>query len=285
MDFKAKDFTFLYTFSLGLTAGVLIFFFMGPTCDEDVFIPPFLYGSLFAEIGVLLLAILIDNIIFSISLKGSIVNEVHRRKWLPTWLFVRIGFAAVEVICVIVCMLAVFSPASYATGPLISSGCYEGPLAFAKAVQFLLIVTFVVYFILYVIYLDPCGLCCSPSLQEDLESLLTSSEDQLAASENTQYARETRLGKLHRSHVGYGRIYRRLKGLFCCYARNHSHTTALREMALAFHTIFSDQDRVPFDLVAGLKLLGRYQENQQKMSLSNDDMDGYYLHKEFRQVA
>ncbi len=266
---------------------MLIYFYFGPEgCPGDKHIPPFLYGSLFVQIMVLLVAMIIDNIIFSISLKGSITNEVHRRKWLPFWLFVRIGFTVVEVICIIICMVAVYGPAPYAAGQLECSEFHNGPLLFARVVVILLTATLVMYLIMYAIYLDPCGLFCSPSLQQDLEAVLKSSKDQSAETvcEHTEYAKNTRLGQLHTSHLGYGRIFRKLNGLFCCCAKSHSHVTALREMALAFHTIFSDLDRVPFDLVAGLKLLGQYQANQQKKSLSQGDMEGYYLHREFRQV-
>ena len=268
---------------------MLIYFYFGPEgCDGNNHIPPFLYGSLFAQIVVLAVAMIIDNIIFSISLKGSITNEVHKRKWLPFWLFVRIGFTVVEVICTIVCMVAVFGPAPYAAGQFECSEFHDGPLFFARLVVIIPAATLLVYFVIYAIYLDPCGLLCSPSLQQDLEAMLSSSKDQsaeVAECEHTEYAKKTRLGQLHTSHVGYGRIFRKLNGIFCCCAKNNSHVTALREMALAFHTIFSDLDRVPFDLVAGLKLLGRYQENQQKKCLSQGDIEGYYLHREFRQVA
>ena len=196
----------------------------------------------------------------------------------------RIGYTVIEVICIIICMAAVFGPAS----ELSCSEFHDGPLVFARAVVILLMATFVIYFVIYAIYLDPCGLFCSPSLQQDLDAVLNSfrhNSGKMAECQHAEYAKNTRLGQLHTSHVSYGRLFRKLNGLFCCCVRNHSpRVTALREMALAFHTIFSDLDVVPFDLVAGLKLLGRYQENQQKKSLSEGDMESYFLHKEFRQV-
>ena len=274
--------------SICLTVGVLIYLYFGPEgCPgTDEHVPPFLYGSLFAQIAVLLVATIIDNIIFSISLRGSIINNLHKRKWLPFWLFVRIGFTAVELICIIICMVAIFGPAPYAAGQFECSEFHDGPLLFARAVVIILTSTFVIYFIIYAIYLDPCGLLCSPSLQQDLEEILKSSKSQsVPECEHTEYAKDTLLGQLHTSHLGYGRIFRKLNGLFCCCVKSHSHVIALREMALAFHTIFSDLDRVPFDLVAGLKLLGRYQQNIQKKCLAENDIEGYYLHREFRQVC
>ena len=265
--------------------------FVGPEgCPEPETAPPFLYLSLFALVGVLLLAILNENIIFAISLRGSIIHKQEKRKWLPFWLFMRVGLILIEFIVVIICIVAVFGPAPYAANALQCPEYHDGPLVFAKVVVILLLVTILTYFLGFAIYLDPLGLLCSTSMWQDLESvhkeLEAADPNKDETDGNIAYAKGSRLGKLHRSHIGYGRIFRKLRGLLCCLNTNgnRSRSTALHEMALAFHTVFSDEDRVPSDIVAGLILLSRYQKKERQKCSQNKDVEGEYLHREFSKV-
>lgn len=269
---------------MGLLVGVLIYLFVGPEgCPEDEAIPPFLYGTLFVLVTVLLLAVLNENIIFSISLRGSIIYKKIKRKWLSVWLEIRIVLTVIEFISLLVSIVAVFGPAPFAAGALVCPEFHDGPLIFAKVVVLSLLLTNIVYVAGFAIYLDPCGLLCSPKIWEDYETAHKNSNN--SKSQVTEYAKNNRLGRLHHSHYGYGRIFWKIRGLFCCLNSNgnRSRVTAMQEMVLAFHTLFSTDDRVPTDLVAGLILLSQYQKKQRE-HLSKDDMKAHYLHKEFSQV-
>lgn len=254
--------------------------------EEDI--PPFLYGSLFALVAILLLSILNENIIFSISLRGSIMYKRERRKNLAFWLFLRIVSATVEFIILIVCLVAVFGPAPYAAGALECIEYHDGPLIFAQGVVVAMIATIVIYVIGFSVYLDPCGLLCSPSVWHDYEALYKKAEESTDSTDRVQaYLKESRLGHLHRSHYGYGRIFWKIRGLFCCQNSNgnRTRTTAMQEMALAFHTLFSDTNHVTTDLVAGLILLSRYQKTLKCQCSHKEGMAGQYLHKEFNEVS
>ncbi len=271
---------------------MLIYLFVGPEgCPESEVIPPFLYISLFVLLILLLLAVFNETIIFSISLKGSITHGSERRKYLPYWLFARVGLILVEFIWVIVSIGAVFGPAPHAANALECPEYHDGPLVFAKVSVVLLLATILIYFLGFAFYLDPLGLCCSTSMWQDLESLHTELEDANPTGDKTDghtvYAKESRLGRLHRSHIGYGRIFRKLRGLMCCLNTNgnRSRSTAMHEMALAFHTVFSNEDRVPSDIVAGLILLSQHQKKIKQECVEKGDLEGQYLHRECSQVT
>lgn len=254
--------------------------------EEDI--PPFLYGSLFALLIILLISTLNENIIFSISLRGSILYKRERRKSLGSWLIVRVVTTTVEFLVLIVCVVALFGPAPYAAGALECPEYHDGPLIFAKAVVVAMIVTIVIYIVGFVIYLDPCGLLCSPNVWHDYESLYKEAEKLTESTDGVQaYLKDSRLGHLHRSHYGYGRIFWKIRSLFCCKESNgnRSRTTAMQEMALALHTLFSDTDHVTTDLVAGLILLSRYQKKLRCQCSEKKDMAAHYLHKEFNEVG
>lgn len=266
--------------------GVLLYLFFGPkSCPVTEDIPPFLYGSLFALVTIFLLSLLNENIIFSISLKGSIMYRREKRKGLEYWLFLRVVTTIVEFIILIVCTVAVFGPAPYAAGAL-ECPEYQEPLAFARVVVVGMIVTISVYIIGFSIYLDPCGLLCSPSVWHDYESLYKEAEKTTEGTDSVHaYLQDSRLGHLHRSHYGYGRIFWKIRSLFCCQSSNNrSRITAMQEMALAFHTLFSDTDHVTTDLVAGLILLGRYQKKLRCRCSKDEGMAAHYFHKEFNKV-
>ena len=181
--------------------------------------------------------------------------DTKKRKMLPCWLFLRIGTFILESITVIFCTFVVFSPTTGA------STCHDGPLVFAKVTVVILLVILSVYSIGFAIYLDPLGFCCTTSVMHDLGHIHDVDVEE-ANEGDIMYAKKSRLGKLHRSHIGYSKVLRKLRNSLCCLDSNgnRSRRTAMREMALAFHTLFTNDDRVVTDLVAGLFLLSRYQK-------------------------
>ena len=215
--------------------------------------------------------------------------EKDRRNSLQYWLFIRVGLIIVEFLCLLVCAVAVFGPAPYAAGGLECSEFHDGPLLFAQIIVVIMLIVILVYFIGFGLYLDPFGLLCSPSLWHDLEKVEKAAENPMEEvdGEILAYAKNSRLGNLHRSHIGYGKIFRKLRGLLCCLNSNgnRSRSTAMHEMALAFHTMFSSEDKVTTDIVAGLILLSQYQKRLRQKCTDNDDMEGFYLHKQFSDVS
>jgi hypothetical protein len=192
-----------------------------------------------------------------------------------------------EFLVLIVCLVAVFGPAPYAAGALQCPEYHDGPLVFAKVVVVGTLITILVYVTGFFIYLDPCGLLCSPSVWHDYETHYKEAEKVADSTDAVHaYFQDSRLGHLHRSHYGYGRIFWKIRSLFCCTdsTGNRSRTTAMQEMALAFHTLFSDTDHVTTDLVAGLILLSRYQKLLRQRTTCDGDMAAHYLHKEFNEV-
>lgn len=250
-------------------------------------IPPFLYGSLFLLVGVLLLAILNENIIFSISSRGSVVYKMERRKWLKFWLFLRVGTITAEFVILLVCLVAVYGPAPYAAGALECAEFHDGPLVFARVIVILMLATILLYVVGFLVYLDPCGLLCSPKIWGDYETLHQSVAESENHADIGEYLKDSRLGHLHRSHYGYGRIFYKIRGLLFCKngAGNRSRTTAMQEMALAFHTLFSDSNFVTSDLIAGMILLSRYQKKLRERWCAKENMAEHYLNKEFSMVS
>ena len=61
-------------------------------------------------------------------------------------------------------------------------------------------------------------------------------------------------------------MFRRFKALCCCFTAgtNRSSSLAMQDAAKAFHTIFSNLDFVPSDVVAGLLLLKRDQRKKKE---------------------
>ena len=285
-------------FSIGAVIGVLIYLFVGPEgCpDPPENVPPFLYGSLFAFIGVELLVVIVENIILSISLKGPIYDHIYKnkRRWLPFWLFVRVVLFFIETAVVIVCTGAVFGPAPHAAGALQCPEYHDGPLVFAEAVVVTLLVLLSLYAMGFAIYLDPLGICCAPSVLEDLGHI-DEVEDELHA-DLKEYLSNNQLGKLHRNHIGFGRAFRKVRGALCCLnaGGKRSRTTAMQEVALALHTVFSDAGRVdkrdrivPSDLVAGMILVSRNQKDKREKCsrcASNRAISCTCLTEEFRKV-
>lgn len=283
-----------YSHSIGAVTGVLIYLFVGPEgCpDPPEIVPPFLYGSLFVFIGIQLIVVIVENILFSISIKGPIYGH-KKRRWLPFWLFTRVALFFVETAVVILCTVAVFGPAPYAAGALQCPEYHDGPLVFARVVVVLLLVLLVIYAIGFAIYLDPLGLCCAPSLLQEMRVVDDTEEldDDLRA-----YLTQNNLGKLHRSHIGYGRAFRKVRGALCCLnaGGQRSRTTAMQEVALALHTIFSDvgledksQRLVPSDLVAGMILVSRNQKHIKKTCpdcSANEGVNCSCLTRDFRDV-
>ena len=67
--------------------------------------------------------------------------------------------------------------------------------------------------------------------------------------------------------LGHRKVFRRFKALCCCVHKgggNRSSTVAMQDAAKALHTIFSDLDIVPSDVVAGLILLKRDQRRKKE---------------------
>ena len=252
--------------------GVLIYLFVGPEgCpDPPERAPPFLYGSLFAFVGLQLLVIVVETIIFSISVKGRIYDHQGKRRWLPFWLLVRIVLFFLEIVVVIGCTVAVFGPAPYAAGAFQCPEYHDGPLVFAEAVVVSFLVLLAVYAVGFAIYLDPLGLCCAPSILQNMGAI---DEAEELDEELRDYLSENKLGRLHRNHIGFGRAFRKVRGALCCLnaGGKRSRTTAMQELALALHTVFSDmgaKDKrerlVPSDLVAGMILVSRNQKRKRE---------------------
>lgn len=277
--------------------GVLIYLFVGPQgCpDPPEVVPPFLYGSLFAFFGIQVLVVLVENIIFSISVKGPIYdhNRKNKRRWIPFWLLIRVVLYFVELAVVIVCAAAVFGPAPYAAGALQCPEYHDGPLVFAEAVVVTIFVLLGIYAIGFAIYLDPLGLCCAPSVLEDMGHLEDADE---LDGELRDYITKHNLGKLHRNHIGFGRAFRKVRGVLCCLSAGgkRSRTTAMQEVALALNTIFSDkggddkrESLVPSDLVAGMILVSRNQKTKREKCTncsSNKETSCPCLTEPFRNV-
>ena len=249
--------------------------FVGPegcTNDPPDRAPPFLYGSLFAFIGVQLLAIIVENIIFSISVKGPIYDRHNKRRWLPCWLLTRVLLFIAETEMVIVCTVAVFGPAPYGAGALQCQEYHDGPLVFARVAVIALLVLLAIYAIGFAIFLDPLELCRAPVVIEKLKKVIDESEDfdsneddeswNLEHGEHKPNAVRTR----SQSRIGLGRVLTKMKRALCCLnaGGKRSKKTALREVALALYTIFSDEDvqkgLVLTDILAGMILVSRSQK-------------------------
>jgi len=106
-----------------------------------------------------------EVIIFSVSFKGRIIDpKGKRRRRLLFWLLVRIILMMVEVVTCLSCMVAVYGPAPYAADALQCREYHDGPLVFARAVVAVMFVVDMLYIVGFLIFVDPCGICCSPSI-------------------------------------------------------------------------------------------------------------------------
>ncbi len=290
----------MHVCSIGAVIGVLIYLFVGPEgCSDPAgaaeTVPPLLYGSLFAFIFVQLLAVIVENVIFSISAKGSIYNSKHERKrrWLPFWLFIRVLLFLIEIEVVIVCAVAVFGPAPYAAGALQCPEYHDGPLVFAKAVVITLFVLLAIYASGFAIFLDPLGVCHAPITIEKLKELIKNGkkdEDEefdfeaahpnkpIDTNPNEERARQNEpASNSSRSRsIGLGRFLAKAKRALCCLhtGGKRSKSSALREVALALYTVFSDiEDKekrlVPSDILAGMILLSQHHKKMKKTQCSS----------------
>lgn len=272
-------------YSIGAVVGVLIYLFVGSEgCPNDPpeRAPPFLYGSLFAFVSVQLLAIIVENIIFSISAKGPIYDRHNKRRWLPCWLLTRVLlFIAETEVVIILCTVAVFGPAPYGAGALQCQEYHDGPLVFARVVVVALLGLLAVYAIGFAIFLDPIGLCRAPAVIEKLKKVIDAVDRDFDTNENdaswnlehsehelnaTADGRDTSHAQ-SQSRIGLGRVLTKMKRALCCLnaGGQRSKQTALREVALALYTIFSDVDvqkgLVLSDILAGMILVSRSQKN------------------------
>ena len=291
--------------------GVLIYLFVGPEgCSDPAgaaeTVPPLLYGSLFAFIFIQLLAVIVENIIFSISAKGSIYDSEHERKrrWLPFWLFIRILLFLIEIEVVIICAVAVFGPGPYAAGALMCPEYHDGPLVFAKAVVITLFILLAIYAIGFTIFLDPLGVCHAPIIIEKLKELIENEKKdegeefdfEAAGKKNEEHGLEAghQNQPAHGRSLGLGRFLGKAKQALCCLntGGKRSKTSAFREVALALYTLFSDTDDmekrlVPSDILAGMILLSQNHDRIKKNQCSA--VEGCVCRrcsrKEFRRVS
>ena len=288
--------TFLVRFVL--VVGVLIYFYAAPfECDdEDIATPPWLYGTLFALLLLELFVLIDDAIIMSLSCRGRIdhstppdpervfavrnglVTDTGKFGWpdpdqgsprhkLKRYLYIRNILFVLEIILSALYGYACWSPA--VTDQVTKCEAYNGPLAFARAVVVASWIVIIIYFIGWLIYLDPIGLC-TPGLVDELEIL-----DKL---DHMKDPTEFDLFKFHRASLETSHIRHRLQTIFCCLGlKGHqSRGRALQDAASALHTIFNDVDLVGSDLVAGLILLNL----EQKRKLRSGDC----LDEELKQV-
>ncbi len=284
-------------YSIGFTVGVLIYLFFGPSeCLDDnqlpERVPPFLYGSLFAFCVILCMGIFNEAIIFSVSVKGNIEDPKRKRRGILVWLMIRCVLIAIETVTSLLCTVAVFSESSFAAGALRCSEYHDGPLLFARIVVICMLVTELLYILGFMVFVDPCGWFCSPSIlpsMENIDNYVKKTPAELQDVEN-DYARESRLGHVHSNHVSYRDTLRKVKTALCCFGANgnRSRQTAMQEMALALHTLFNNEDRVPSDLVAGLVLVSRKQHHEKKVCEQHNGPDAFKcpcLHVGLRKVS
>ena len=300
----------LHCHSIGAVIGVLVYLFVGPgDCPSPAeAVPPFLYGSLFAFIAIQLLAVIVENIIFSISAKGSIFDRrgERKRRWLPFWLAIRVLIYLLEIEIVIVCTVAVFGPAPFAAGALQCPEYHDGPLVFAKTAVGTLIVFLAIYGVSFAIFLDPLRLCHPPTIinklkdviskkahneedhgcdggSEDCEAAARLDNDAVrhgsnchAANSSSDANSSTDIDRRTTRVLGFGRFRGRVKRAICCLnaGGRRSKDTAFQEVAFALYTLFSQGDienrLVPSDIVAGMVLLNRCHKRKKNIRCSRD---------------
>ena len=255
-----------HTHSLGFIVGVLIYLFVGPDGCENYpndTVHPYLYGSLLALVLLEFLIIINEAIIFARSVRGTIMDHDNKRNWLAFYLIIRILSYFVEFGLLVACLVSVFGPAATS---LECPEYHDGPLVFAKVVVVLLLLLLLTYGVGFAIFLDPFNICCSPRKLRDLSEIsdLGKGFDEVD-SDVKEGLKKAGVGKLHRNRIGTGRVLRKVQGLLCCInpTRYRSRSTALKQMADALYTVFSnDISLVPSDLIAGLILVSRHQKTK-----------------------
>lgn len=243
-----------------------MYLIVGPDNCEDYpndRIHPFLYGSLLAFVLLEFIVIINETLIFSRSIRGTILN-VDKRKGLATLVIIRIFTYFLEFGLFAACLAAVFGPAATS---LECPEYHDGPLVFAQVVVVLMITLLIVYAIGFLIYLDPLGVCFTPPRLRDMAHLSELGNDDIDTidSDTRKYMKRKKIGKLHRNHIGAGKIIQKIKGLLCCIhpGRHRSRSTALQQMANALYTVFSnDKNLVVSDVIAGLILVSRDQKTK-----------------------
>lgn len=203
-----------------------------------------------------------EAVIFSISARGTMYHSQPRRL-LPYALYIRVFTFVLEVVAVIMLSYAVFSPE--VAGSIDCQDYEDGPIAYAKALTIILWVTLIIYFIGFMFYVDPIGLC-SPGLLPDMK-LFEETDDAKDPEQMDEESQITDGPKFHHSRVGQRAYFRRLKALCCCLGigGHRSRSIAVNDVARAFYTIFSDlDDVVPSDMLAGLILISRDQRKKMK---------------------
>lgn len=264
--------------SIGLIVGVLIYLFVGHVdCPVSEDAPPLLYGSLFAFIALEFVVVLNETIICSVSSRGNIYDRFNenenRRKNLPYWLALRVILYFIELPIVILCAVVVFTPKSYGAGALQCEAYHDGPLVFAEVIICLFLVTLFVYAAGFLIYVDPLGCCCAPSILKDtkvIEDLGERGGKSAMSEDDMKYFKSCKVYKVNRNHKGYGRYIRGLRNLFCCLdaGGKRSRITAMQDLALALHTIFStkkEEDKlVASDILSGMVLISHDQKKKKR---------------------
>ena len=210
------------------------------------------------------MTVLNAGILFSISIKGSILDPHRKRKNVIFWVITQFVLTVIELLVSILCTGAVYGLEPHVANALVCPEYRDGPLMIAKVIMVIMLVTEVVYIVGFFVIFDPCGLLCSPSIlpsMEEVDKYVNKSSAELKE-RDIDYAANSHLGRLHSNHISYRDILKKLKGVLCCLSanRNRSRQTALNELSLVLHTLFSNEDYVPSDLVAGFVLVSRKQK-------------------------
>ena len=253
--------------------------------------PPWLYGTLFAVLLLEFAVMINDAIIMSKSCSGRIDHSREldpeevmfdastnsrwpdpdsgspRRK-IKRFLFSHVLLFLLEIILSALFGYACWSPAL--THQLLKCDEFKGPIYFARAVAVTWWLVIIISCVLWLIYLDPIGVCSSGLIDQ---------MDFLDEVDEIPDPKERDLFKFHRGSIGSRRIRRRLQTICCCLGLtgHESRGLALEDAAKAIHTIFDDVDLVASDLAAGLILLNR----DQKRKLRN----GKSLVSKFKKVS
>ncbi len=197
-----------------------------------------------------------DAIVMSISARGTVMKSKPRRR-LAVFLLIRYVLYAIELILLIVCMYAVFSP--NVTDEIECADYRSGPLRFARGVVITLLVTNVLYFVGFLAFCNPLG-CCAPRLIPDRN--------------DDEEFEENDAPNVNRSCISLSKYFRKLTT--CRRGEHQTRGAAMHEVARAVHTVFEDTKLVLSDIVAGMMLVSKDQKRKQKK--------GECLVTEFRKV-
>ena len=270
-----------------------IYLYVGPSDCEgfESTIPAVLYGPLLALVAMEVMVLCNEGVLLAISCRGRIWYDVddektedkdrqerattspihHNRKPHPRrhflfFLFLRVVLYFFEFALVVLNTITFFS--SFATGVIECDAYHDGPLVFGKVISVILLVVLVFYAVGFLVYSDPLGCCCAPPLMKDMSEIEEIGEKELDEldEEHKNHLKRKKIGKVHTSHLGNGRIFHKFRGLLCCSSAGgrRSRAVAVQEMSAALSTLFSDQNWVPSDLVAGLILVSRNQRSKRE---------------------